>query len=80
MAKTLRKAPGASRIIIKAVYKQGLERRDEAEELIDNTRLIIGQMGKSQYGVYQETEKDMFEKLIEGLQKGDEMPGYYGFH
>ncbi|OBT67786.1 hypothetical protein VE03_03478 [Pseudogymnoascus sp. 23342-1-I1] len=64
-------ALGASRIIIKAVWKQGLERRREAEELVDDTRQIIRQMGNGQFGVYQQMERDMFENLVEGLQKGE---------
>lgn len=64
-------ALGASRIILQAVWKQGVERRREAEELIDDTRHIIEQMGHGQFGVYQEMERDMFEKLVEDLQGGE---------
>lgn len=63
------------RIIVEAVWKHGLKRRKEAEGLIEETEQIIGQMGSGQFGVYQETEKDMLKRLVETLQKGEQKVG-----
>ncbi len=64
-------ALGAWRIIAQAVWKQGLSRRTEAEQLLDEMKGIIDQMSSGPFVVYQKQERELFEKMIESLKKED---------
>ncbi|KAK7943315.1 uncharacterized protein PG986_012428 [Apiospora aurea] len=68
-------ALSARRMLAEATWKQGTARRKEAEDVLDEMRIIIGEMGAGQYAVYQDEEKEMMEKLArslhEGLQDGE---------
>ncbi|KAH8821757.1 hypothetical protein F5884DRAFT_101736 [Xylogone sp. PMI_703] len=61
---------GARRIIVQAVWKQGVSRRDYAENLLEEIKEIIEGMGSGPFGVYQEQERELFNKMKESLERG----------
>ena len=69
LGKDCPQALGASRIIAQAIWKQGLARRAEAEQLLDEMKGVIDQMGSGPFGMYQEQERELFEKMIEDLKE-----------
>lgn len=62
-------ALSARRMLAEATWRQGSTRRTEAEHMLEEIRVIIGDMGAGQYAVYQDEEKKMMDQLISSLQQ-----------
>ena len=70
-AKVGRDAPqalGSRRIIARAMWKQGPERRGEARELIEEVRKLIEGSGEGRYAVYQQEQREITEKMVGSLE------------
>ncbi|KAK8069257.1 hypothetical protein PG994_005873 [Apiospora phragmitis] len=65
-------ALSARRMLAEATWKQGTDRRTEAEQVLDEMRVIIGKMGAGQYAVYQDEEREMMDKLARTLHEGQQ--------
>jgi hypothetical protein len=64
-------ALGAGRILVEAVWKQGVERRMDAERLLGEMREVVEGMGDGSFGMYQEDERGFLQKLEERLRSED---------
>lgn len=66
-------ALGARRIIAEAVWMQGVERRGEAEGLVQEIWEIIGGMEGGRFAVYKEEEMGLMGGLVGRLEGRGEM-------
>ncbi|RYP76357.1 hypothetical protein DL771_001796 [Monosporascus sp. 5C6A] len=62
-------ALSARRIIIQALWKQGLSRRSEADGAITELMRIIDGMAGGQFAVYQEQERKTTEEMVHALKE-----------
>jgi hypothetical protein len=63
-------ALGGRRIMARAIWKQGEERREEAKGLFKEVVEIIDGMGNGQFGVYQEEERELIDNMVKNLEEG----------
>lgn len=71
MGKDSPQALGAGRIIVEATWRQGGQRRGDAERLLEEMRGLVEGMGGGDFGVYQEDERGYLQKLDERLRSED---------
>ena len=66
-------ALGSRRIIARAMWKRGgEERRREARELIEEVRKLTEGSGGGRYAVYQEEQREITERMVQGLDGWEE--------
>ncbi|KUI58285.1 hypothetical protein VP1G_05622 [Cytospora mali] len=61
-------ALGTTRILIKAMWKQGGDKEAEARRLAAETMALIERMGQSKFGKYQDEERQMLRDLVDDLE------------
>ena len=66
-------ALGSRRIIARAMWKQGPERREEARDLIEEVKVLIEGSGKGRYAVYQQEQREMTEKMVGSLERWEDV-------
>ncbi|KAK6849346.1 hypothetical protein PG995_013179 [Apiospora arundinis] len=57
----------ARRMLAEATWKQSVARRKHAEDILDETRAIIGEMRAGPHAVYRDEETEMLETLAQSL-------------
>jgi len=60
-------AINARRIMVKALWGQGQERRGEAESMLAELEEIVDRMGGGKFGVYQEEERSLNRQMMAQL-------------
>jgi hypothetical protein len=63
-------ALGSRRIIARSIWKQGLERRSEADRFFLEVKEIIDGMSGGKYAVYQDEQRETTVKMIDDLEAG----------
>jgi hypothetical protein len=63
-------ALGSRRIIGRAIWKQGPERRDEAKEIFAEVMDLVEGMTGGKYAVYQDEMRETTEKMARDLEEG----------
>jgi len=63
-------ALGSRRIIARSIWKQGPERRAEAEALFEQVKRFIEESGSGKYAVYKDEQMEETEKMIADLRAG----------
>lgn len=63
-------ALGARRIIARAIWKQGQERRAEAEVLFKAVKKLVQESGTGKYAVYKDEQMEETETMIADLRAG----------
>ncbi|KUI73819.1 hypothetical protein VM1G_09648 [Cytospora mali] len=59
---------GTTRILIKALWKQGGDKEAEARRLVAETTTLIERMGQDRFGKYQDEERQMLRDLVAELE------------
>lgn len=63
-------ALGSRRIIARAIWKQGSERRSEAEALFEEVKRLAEESGSGKYAVYRDDQMEETETMIADLRAG----------
>ncbi|KAK5652325.1 hypothetical protein OQA88_10675 [Cercophora sp. LCS_1] len=63
-------ALGSRRIIARAIWKQGPERRVEAEALFEQVKTLVEESGSGKYAVYKDEQMEVTETMIADLRAG----------
>ena len=63
-------ALGGRRIMARAMWKQGEERREDARKLFEEVMETVEGMGGGQFAVYQEEERELVRKMVKDLEDG----------
>jgi hypothetical protein len=64
-------ALSAARILLEAVWRQEIERRGEAERMLEEVKRVVEGMGEGEYGMYQVEERGYYEELERNLRKDE---------
>lgn len=63
-------ALGSRRIIARSIWKQGPERRAEAEVLFEEVKRLVEESGSGKYAVYKDEQMEVTETMIGDLRAG----------
>lgn len=63
-------ALGSRRIIARAIWKQGPERRAEAEALFEEVKRLVEESGSGKYAVYKDEQMEETETMIADMRAG----------
>jgi len=63
-------ALGSRRIIARSIWKQGPERRAEAESLFEEVKKLVEESGSGKYAIYKDEQMETTETMIADLKAG----------